>query len=112
MYGTYVSESLGLRSRIGTNVRIMSKEESMSISLSMNTHVCMSINIKRVSSMCTSRSVKRISSMCMSTSIKRMNIGVGMKNKYCVYGVKYVDTNDINDVIARYRLNVYDDVHV
>ena len=52
--------------------------------------------------------------MCMSTSIKRMNIGVGMKNKYCVYGVrwdivekkkvKYVDTNDINDVIARYRL--------
>ncbi|KAJ0887027.1 hypothetical protein HanRHA438_Chr09g0386101 [Helianthus annuus] len=54
----------------------------------MNTHVCMSINIKRVSSMCTSRSVKRISSMCMSTSIKRMNIGVGMKNKYCVYGVR------------------------
>ncbi|KAJ0578504.1 hypothetical protein HanIR_Chr05g0248671 [Helianthus annuus] len=87
MYGTHVSESLGLRSRIGTNVRIMSKDESMSISSSMNTHVCMSINIKRVSCMCTSRSVKRISSMCMSTSIKRMNIGVGMKINiaYMVY---------------------------
>ena len=95
MYGTHVSESLGLRSRIGTNVRIMSKDESMSISLSMNTHVCMSINIKRVSSMCTSRSVKRISSMRISTSIRRMNIGVGMKNKYCVYGVCW-DTTDLS----------------
>ena len=73
----------------------MSKDESMSISLSMNTHVCMSINIKRVSSMCTSRSVKRISSMRISTSIRRMNIGVGMKNKYCVNSVCW-DTTDLS----------------
>ena len=61
----------------------MSKDESMSI------------NIKRVSSMCTSRSVKRISSMRISTSIRRMNIGAGMKNKYCVNSVCW-DTTDLS----------------
>ncbi|MFS7970137.1 hypothetical protein Hanom_Chr09g00817491 [Helianthus anomalus] len=55
----------------------MSMGESMSISLSMNTHVCMSINIKRVSSMCT------------SISIRHTNIGVGTNHKYCVYSVRW-----------------------
>ncbi|MFS7921628.1 hypothetical protein Hanom_Chr03g00239231 [Helianthus anomalus] len=73
----------------------MNEIMSISISLSMNKHVSMSINIKRMSS------------MSISISIKRMRISVDTNNKVYVYGVRWdiADlSNDMNDVIVRYRL--------